>query len=107
MRNQESEFFRKYLRMTPSSFDKLLKLIQDRMKKYSQNEPISPGERLAVTLRFLATGDSYKSLSYAFYLGFSTVQKIIPETCDIIWNALKDKYIPGNNSVVLLAIADF
>lgn len=106
MRNQESEFFRKYLRMTPSSFDKLLKLIQDRMKKYSQNEPISPGERLAVTLRFLATGDSYKSLSYAFYLGFSTVQKIIPETCDIIWNALKDKYIPGNNSVVLLAIAD-
>ncbi|XP_067121525.1 uncharacterized protein [Centruroides vittatus] len=75
-------------------FDQLLRLTADRLQKYSNNESISPGERLAITLRFLATGDSYKSLAYAFYVGFSTIQKIIPETCQVIWDTLREKYIP-------------
>ncbi|XP_023242431.1 protein ALP1-like [Centruroides sculpturatus] len=94
MKNNHSSIFRNYLRMAPSLFDKLLTLIADQLQKYSNNEPISPGECLAITLRFLATGDSYKSLAYAFYVGFSTIQKIIPETCQVIWDTLKEKYIP-------------
>ncbi|KOB52198.1 Clathrin coat assembly protein [Operophtera brumata] len=35
--------------------------------------------RLAITLRFLATGDSYKSLSYLFRVSDSSLSAIIPE----------------------------
>lgn len=42
-----------------------------------------------MTLRFLATGDSYPSLSYAFRVGTTTVGNIIKETCDALWDKLQ------------------
>ncbi|XP_039641322.1 protein ALP1-like [Perca fluviatilis] len=54
---------------------------------------ISVGERLMVTLRFLSTGESFKSLSYLFRMGVSTIRKFIPETCDAIYQVLKEKYL--------------
>jgi len=43
-----------------------------------------PGERLALTLRYIASGDSYKSLSYSFLIGHSTISKIVPQVCAAI-----------------------
>lgn len=45
--------------------------------------------RLATTLRYLATEDSYPTLSYGFRVGISTICEIIQETCCIIWNKLQ------------------
>jgi hypothetical protein len=42
-----------------------------RITKTSQRQPISPTERLMVTLRYLGTGDSFHSLSYNFRMGVS------------------------------------
>lgn len=39
--------------------------------------------------RFLATGDSYYSLHLLFRIGESTVQRIISESCDVLWQVLK------------------
>ena len=45
--------------MTPERFDNLLLLVGPMLTKKSlSREPISASERLSVTLRFLATGDS-------------------------------------------------
>lgn len=44
--------------------------------------------------RFLATGDSYGSLSFAFRLGKMTVCSIIRETTEVIWKVLRKQYIP-------------
>ena len=54
---------------------------------------ITAEARLAVTLRFLATGDSQQSLSFSFRTGKTTVSNIITETSDVIYQVLKDKYL--------------
>ena len=56
-------------------------------------EPIPPGERLAVTLRFLATGESFASLQYQFRISSSALSVMIPEVCEAIYNVLQEDYL--------------
>lgn len=49
--------------------------------------------RLVLTLRFLATGESYRSLMFSFRIPVSTISSIIPETCEAIYECLKDIYM--------------
>lgn len=51
LREDDEEEYFKFMRMTPQSFDDLLALVYPALQKTSLREPISPGERLAVTLR--------------------------------------------------------
>lgn len=44
--------------------------------------------------RFLATGNSFKSIGFNFKLGFSTVPEIVKEVCDAIWNRLGPIVMP-------------
>lgn len=44
--------------------------------------------KLEVTLRFLATGNSYQSLPYLFGIPVCTMSLFIPETLDVIAKAL-------------------
>ena len=62
-------------------------------KKNTQlREAIPAGERLAVTLRFLATGETYQSLQYQFRISAPTLSVMIPEVCRAIFHVLKDEY---------------
>ena len=54
---------------------------------------ISAEERLALTLRFLSTGDSQQSLSFSFRIGKATVNRIVAKTSDAIYEVLKEKYL--------------
>lgn len=60
---------------------------------------ISPGERLAVTLRFLATGDSFMSLQYLFRIPQSTISRIIPDVCDAIYKVLMPEFMKVISSI--------
>ena len=81
--------------MSPERLEHLLSLVGPLITKKScrSRDPISPGERLVLTLRYLASGDSQQSQSFNFRIGRSTVCAIIKETCDAIWTALKDLYV--------------
>lgn len=50
---------------------------------------LEPGLRLSITLRYLASGDSYRSLSYSFRVAANTIVKVVPETCQ----AIVDEYL--------------
>ena len=39
--------------------------------------------------RYLASGDSFKSIAFSYRMGKSTVTKIIPEVCEEIWRCLQ------------------
>ena len=94
MQMADHESFFKYFRMSPHLFENLLRLVAPMILKSDQKrEPISPAERLSVTLRYLATGDSHQTIAFSYRLGHSTVNKIIPETCQAIWTALAPVYV--------------
>ena len=61
-------------------------------KETNMRQPISPGERLAVTLRFLATGESFSSLQYQFRISAASLSIIVPEVCQAVFQVLKDVY---------------
>jgi hypothetical protein len=60
--------FQNFLRMSSSDFDYLINLIGPKIEKTytALKGPISVQERLVVTLRFLATSESFSSLQYLF-----------------------------------------
>jgi predicted DNA-binding protein len=47
-------------------------------------------ERLALTLRLLASGDSYVSLQYLFKISKHAISCIVPEVCEALVEKLKD-----------------
>ncbi|KMQ88796.1 nuclease harbi1-like protein [Lasius niger] len=65
--------------MRPDTFDRLLELISPFLIKKSIRKPLPLQLRLALTLSYLAHGDSVSSKSWDFRIGRSTVHKIIPE----------------------------
>ena len=81
--------------MSPDRFKHLLGLISPSLQKKTcrSREAISPGERLAVCLRYLATGDSQQSQTFNFRIGRSTVCNIIKEVCAALWNCLSPIYV--------------
>lgn len=80
--------------MSPVAFDHLLSLLKGRLTKTSRREPIGPTERLAMTLRFLATGDAMRSIAWSYRLGKCTAHKILLDTCQVIWDILQPIYLP-------------
>ena len=68
--------------MSPDAFDHLAQLLQPVIQKQSTNfrQTICVKEKLAVTLRYLASDDSQQSLGWAHRIGKTTISKIIKET---------------------------
>lgn len=91
LHQQDHEKFINYFRMEPVLFEKLLQSVGPSITKQSVvREAISSETRLHITIRYLASGDSMRSLSYAFRVGHNTISKIVSETCEVIWKCLKD-----------------
>lgn len=79
--------------MSLSDFEYLLTLISPIISKQDTHlrDSIPAKIRLAITLRFLATGDSYKSLHFLFKVSSQIISKIVPEVCAAINQVLKNE----------------
>ena len=52
--------------------------------------PLPAGWKIAINLRYLATGDFYKSLMHSFRVAFNTISLFVPEVCEAIYQIYKD-----------------
>ncbi|XP_046406063.1 protein ANTAGONIST OF LIKE HETEROCHROMATIN PROTEIN 1-like [Ischnura elegans] len=96
MRNQEPDKFLNFHRMSVIQFDRLLQKVEPHIsRRQVVREPIPAGLKLSLTLRYLASGESMISLAYSYRVGKSTTSGIIAETCQAIWNVLKDEVLPS------------
>lgn len=96
--------FSNFCRMSSSDFEFLLHKIGPMIEKQQTRlrMPIPAKIRLALTLRYLATGDSYKSLHYLFKVSTPAISQIIPEVCQAINSVLKDQIKVSNTSILKL-----
>ncbi|KYN12356.1 hypothetical protein ALC57_15470 [Trachymyrmex cornetzi] len=97
LKQTDHEEFFSLFRMWPEHFDILVDIIQPYLIKRSIRTPLPTELRLAVTLSYLAQGDSIRSKHLEYRLGNSTVYKIIHETCQALWFALSPIVLKSKN----------
>ncbi|XP_049293434.1 uncharacterized protein LOC125769059 [Anopheles funestus] len=90
-----------FLRLNREEFHHVLSLIGPKICKVdtTMRKAITTKQRLAIALRFLASGDSYESLSFMFRVSSPSVSRIVQEVCDHIIHELKEYVkLPSNKS---------
>ncbi|RXG71451.1 hypothetical protein Avbf_07172 [Armadillidium vulgare] len=95
LKSHPTKFF-EFHRMSIDSFNELLLKLEGVISKKNtvMRRCVPSEERLSVTLRYLATGESFISLHYQYLIGVSTIRKIVSETCYAIWTCLGKTCIP-------------
>ena len=58
-------------------------------KNTKYRKAITPDIIVAITLRYLASGDSFTSLMYTFRISKQTISTVVPEVCEALISALK------------------
>lgn len=92
---EDGNAFKDYFRMSPEKFDFLLDKVRPIIAKKDTHfrKAISPASRLSVTLRYLVSGDSYRSLTLLYGIPHNTISGIVSETCKAIYNTLCGEYL--------------
>ena len=95
LRATEPDDFRNFLRMDAPSFDELLGLVESSIRKQDtiMRPSIPASERLSITLRFLASGNSYEDLKFLSARSHQAIGKLVNETCEAIIDCLKRQLI--------------
>ncbi|XP_037574321.1 uncharacterized protein LOC119456563 [Dermacentor silvarum] len=107
MRDGDIEYFKKYYRMVPQQFDFILSLVgRDLDRQYCIREPISSAERLAMTLRYLSSGDLMQDIALSFRVGISTARLAVRVTCRALWHRLQPIYMPKPDVAAWLRTAE-
>ncbi|KAK4885921.1 hypothetical protein RN001_002192 [Aquatica leii] len=86
LRTENPRSYKNFLRLSEEQFKHLLEEVSPYITKQDtvMRESVPARSKLEVTLRFLATGESFRSLMYATQIHESTVSRFIPEVCKAI-----------------------
>ena len=78
---EDTASYKSFMRMDVATFRNLADIISPRVSKKStvMRSPISVQQRLALTLRYLATGESFRSLEFQFRISRPAISYIVYE----------------------------
>ena len=81
--------FRNFTRIGPDMFHELLQVVGPRITKNHNwfRQSINPDLKFAITLRFLAIGNSYRTLMYWLRVAHNTICSIVRDVCEAIVSA--------------------
>lgn len=87
---EDTPAFFELMRMNKQNFRHLVDMLHCRLARRDTNmrHSIKPDEMCCLTLRFLATGESFRSLHFQFRLGRQTVSNAILDVCEGIYEEL-------------------
>ncbi|XP_031327530.1 uncharacterized protein LOC116158823 [Photinus pyralis] len=88
---EEEEDYANYFRMKEACFDDLLEMVKPYLTKKDtiMRKAISAEERLAVTLRYLATGRNIQDLKFSVIMSPAAISKAIMDTCQALLYVLQ------------------
>lgn len=92
LRTEDQNSFKNFLRMDDGHFNYLLSIVEKNIQKQNTffREALPARTKLEITLRFLATGESFSSLQYLFRVPKCSISKFIPSVCEEIYCALEE-----------------
>lgn len=94
---EDTAGYKEMMRMNYETFRKILTAIEPIITKrqvVGGHKVITPSARLTIALRFLATGETFRSLQFQFRMGKSTISYIVREVCQAIHSILGAQYMP-------------
>lgn len=106
-REFSNERFLNYFRVNREEFEEVHSMIQPIIYSEGCNAqtPIGTEEKLAVFVRYLASGDSNKSIGYSYRTGDRTVAKTVNEVSIAIWRNMQQLYLPQPTREMWISIA--
>ena len=93
LRNEDPSDFQNFMRMPPNIYNELLDRLRVRLTKKRTREPLEPGLKLAITLRHLASGNSYVDMSYSWRVPHNTISIVVREVCKAIFDEYADEML--------------
>ncbi|KAJ4939354.1 hypothetical protein JOQ06_028803 [Pogonophryne albipinna] len=97
--------------MSAEQMDELLSLLGPELTRQSTNvrAAIEPKQRLAVALRYLASGDSLVSLAFSYRLGCTTVRDAVHLVCAAIEKMMMERFLPRptEDTFRVIQVGDF
>ena len=98
---EDTKGFKEMMRMDYKYFKEILNLVEPDITPQEiigGNKGISAAERLTLTLRFLATGETFQSMRFQFRISDRTISYIVKDVCDAIeaWNLYRYQSSTGH-----------
>ncbi|KAG0725785.1 hypothetical protein GWK47_037935 [Chionoecetes opilio] len=92
---EDHETMKNWIRLDKDQYHKLLQLVTPLIAKKDtrMRKAVTAGERLTLTLRYLATGESHASLGCQFRISHNLISSIIPSVCRAIYQVLKQQFL--------------
>jgi hypothetical protein len=83
LRVSEPSDFQNFLQIDATSFDEPLKMIMPQIEKRNttMQDAIPPSQHLSITLRYLATGNTFEDLKFTYAISPQSIGVIVMETC--------------------------
>ena len=92
---EDPKGYRNFLRTPPDIFKELVDRLDGHLRKQDtfMRKALPPALKVALTLRYLATGETYHSLHYAFRVSISSICTFIPIVCEAIIEEFSAEYM--------------
>ncbi len=95
LRIENPAAFQNFVRCKPAIFQEMVDRLTPLICKLDSNyrKALDPGLKVAITLRYMATGDSSKSLQYGFRVAYNTICVLIADVSYAIVDAYHEEVI--------------